>query len=62
MINVSLMIVQVSHKRSVLHEWLEQAEKEASKIVPAAMFLFKLLVHSRKSSKGCRKLGTEESY
>lgn len=35
-INVSFMIVQVSYKGSVLHECLEQAEKEASKIVPAA--------------------------
>lgn len=36
-INVSFMIVQVSHKGSVLHDWLEQAEKETSKIVPAAV-------------------------
>jgi len=54
------MIVQVSHKESILHEWLEQAEEERSKIVTAACFCSNSII-AIGNSKGCRKLRTEEN-
>lgn len=57
-INVSFMIVQVSYKGSVLHEWLEQAEKEVSKIVPAAKcFCSNSVFTVGRAARGAENLG-----